>query len=199
MTIDRRSLVLAGLASLALPALARAQALPTVEEVHFDRDNPVLGNPDGDVSIVEFFDYQCPYCKRDFPDVLRAVADDGNVRLVMKDWPIFGDASAYAARLVLAAPGADYQAALMALMATPARLRTADIDAALSAAGLDPRALEAAYQADAARIDGLLGRTMAMGDAFGFAGTPTFIIGTHLYQGVMDHAALREAIAKARG
>lgn len=199
MTIDRRSLVLAGLASLALPALARAQALPTVEEVHFDRDNPVLGNPDGDVSIVEFFDYQCPYCKRDFPDVLRAVADDRNVRLVMKDWPIFGDASAYAARLVLAAPGADYQAALMALMATPARLRTADIDAALSAAGLDPRALEAAYRADAARIDGLLGRTMAMGDAFGFAGTPTFIIGTHLYQGVMDHAALREAIAKARG
>lgn len=49
--------------------------------------NPVLGNPDGDVTIVEFFDYQCPWCKKGHPDVMSAIAEDGNVRLLMRDWP----------------------------------------------------------------------------------------------------------------
>lgn len=62
----------------------------TVDDVLFDPDNPVLGNPEGDVTIVEFFDYQCPYCKANHPPLTEVVEADGNIRLVMKDWPIFG-------------------------------------------------------------------------------------------------------------
>lgn len=199
MTIDRRTLLAAGLATLALPTYARAQNIPTVDAVYFDPDNPVLGNPKGDVTLVEFFDYQCPYCKKGHPDVLKAVADDGKVRLVMRDWPIFGDPSVYASRLVLAAnQSGNYRKAQEALMKTPGKLTEGDIDKTLTAAGLNPKALDAEYRRDAERIDGLLSRNMELGEAFGFSGTPSFVVGTNLYFGVLDRSALKEAIAKAR-
>ncbi|MFX8354979.1 DsbA family protein, partial [Acinetobacter baumannii] len=55
-----------------------------------DADNPVLGNPKGDITIVEYFDYQCPYCKKISPVLDQVINDDKNVRLVLKDWPILG-------------------------------------------------------------------------------------------------------------
>ncbi len=90
-------------ATLLLPAKqVQAQGL-TVEDVLFDLDNPVLGNPDGDVTVVEFFDYQCLYCRANHTELIDVVAEDGNVRLVMKDWPIFGPASIRASQLALGA------------------------------------------------------------------------------------------------
>lgn len=65
----------------------------------------VSGNPQGDVTVVEFFDYQCPVCRRVHPDIRALAAEDGNIRLIHKHWPIFGDASVAAARLALAAGG----------------------------------------------------------------------------------------------
>ena len=79
-----------------LPRTAGAKTL-TPEEVFEDADAPILGNPDGDVTIAEFFDYQCSWCKKIHPDVMDVVAEDGNVRLMMKDWPVFGEASVFAA------------------------------------------------------------------------------------------------------
>src|SRR5271170_361464 len=67
-----------------------------------DPDIPSLGNPNGDLTIVEFIDYQCPYCKKTVPQLAQLAKDDGNIRIVLKDWPIFGDVSVDAARLVLA-------------------------------------------------------------------------------------------------
>ena len=64
---------------------------------------PVAGNPNGDVSVVEFFDYNCPYCRRALPDVLKLINQDGKVRLVLKELPILSDDSVAAAKLALAA------------------------------------------------------------------------------------------------
>lgn len=197
--IDRRSLLAAGLATLAAPAGLRAQGGPSIEDVHFDPDNPVLGNPDGDVTVVEFFDYQCPFCKKGHADVVDAVASDGKVRLVMRDWPIFGDSSVHAARLVLAAAASGrYEEAQAALMATRGKLSMGDVDRTLTAADLDPAQLLSAYREDAARIDGLIARTGAIADTFGFSGTPSFVVGTTLFFGVMDRAGLIAAITRAR-
>src|SRR4051812_22195297 len=74
----------------ARPPAARAQGEPSVAAVLHDADNPVFGNPDGDVTIVEWFDFNCPYCRKIEPELRQVIQDDGKVRLVMKDWPILG-------------------------------------------------------------------------------------------------------------
>ena len=181
--------------ALSVPVLA--QSSPSVEEVLFDPEIPALGNPGGNVTVAEYFDYQCPFCKRGHSELLDLVREDGNVRLVMKDWPIFGGASVHASSLVLAS-GDSYEKALNALMATPGRLGKDEVDATLSKAGLDPSALLAAFKKDMDRVDGILARNMDQANAFGFGGTPAFIIGTRIYHGAMDRQALLEAIAAAR-
>ena len=83
-------------------ALAAAGAID-VEAILNDPATPVAGDPAGDVAIVAFMDYNCPFCKRSSPDLERFVDDDGKVRLVYKDWPILTDASVVGAHLALAA------------------------------------------------------------------------------------------------
>lgn len=201
--MNRRSLLAAsagGLAALGLSGrFGFAQHMPSVTDVLYDREIPVLGNPNGNVTVVEYFDYQCSYCKSGHAELMRVVERDGNVRLVMKDWIIFGEMSAYAARLVLAAEkSGDYRKAMDIVMATPGRLTRAQIDAALKKGGLDAARLQAAYKADASRIDGILRRNMDQGEAFNFRGTPSFVIGTKLYGGAMRERELLDAIAAAR-
>lgn len=172
----------------------------TLEDILHDPDQPVLGNPQGDVTVVEFFDYQCLFCKRGHSDLMAEVEADGNLRLVMKDWPIFGGASVLASQLVLGAveEGA-YAAAQAALMATPARLSEDDVRATLAAAGLDPEGMLAAYRQDRERWDGLMARNGRQAAALGLQGTPAFIIGQNLLPGALDRDRLRAAIAAARG
>ena len=97
-------LALLGGAAIAgsVPGLARAQGEPSEALVLRDPDNPVFGNPDGDITIVEWFDFNCPYCRKLEPELRQVVQDDGKVRLVMKDWPILGPVSVTASRMALA-------------------------------------------------------------------------------------------------
>ena len=83
---------------------ATAASVLTKERTTLERDPnaPILGNPDGDVTIVEFFDYNCPYCKRAMPEVNALMAEDTSVRLVLREWPILSEGSAFAARAALA-------------------------------------------------------------------------------------------------
>lgn len=201
--MNRRQILAATAAGAATIAISGgkslAQRVPTVAEVLYDTEIPVLGNPNGNVTIVEYFDYQCPYCKKGHGELMRVIKNDGNVRLVMKDWIIFGDTSAYAARLVLAAEkSGNYVKAMEALMATPGRLTPEQVNAALKKGGLDPAKLNAAYKADSKRINAILERNMDQGEAFNFGGTPSFVIGTKLYGGVMKEPELIEAIKEAR-
>ncbi|MGY6704267.1 DsbA family protein [Roseinatronobacter sp.] len=186
-------------ASPALVSHARAQSGPSIEDVLFDPDQPVLGNPDGDLSIVEYFDYQCPFCKRNHPDLMRAVERDGNIRLLMKDWPIFGGTSTRAAQLALGGlADGSYARAHAALMATHGRLSDHDIDTALSDAGVSVDGLRAGYSAQRDRLDGLMVRNGRQAAAFGFSGTPAFIIGTVIYPGALNTDDLANAIRLAR-
>lgn len=204
----RRNLLIGGLAGSTAAVLGASLIPPanrveaqdlTVEDVLFDPDNPVLGNPQGDVTIVEFFDYQCPYCKVMHPDLTGVVAEDGNIRLVMKDWPIFGAASVRASQLALgAADVGAYEAANEALMATQGRLSEDGIKDALKAAGLDFDALGTAYRADRDKWDGLMTRNSAQAAKLGLQGTPALIIGATIYPGSMDRKALKDAVAAAR-
>src|SRR5450631_856251 len=88
-----------------------------------DPDIPVAGNADGDITIVEYFDYQCPYCRKIEPELRQVVQDDGKVRLVWKDWPILGPVSVIAARMALACKFQDkYRQAHDALIGVSSRL-----------------------------------------------------------------------------
>lgn len=186
-------------ASQALAPAAQAQNGPSIEDVLFDPDQPVMGNPEGDLSIVEYFDYQCPFCKRNHPDLMRAVERDGNIRLLMKDWPIFGGSSVRAAQLALGGMAdGSYDRAHAALMATDGRLNKRDIDTALTNAGLSVDNLQAGYQAQRNRLDGLMVRNGRQAAAFGLSGTPAFIIGTVIYPGALNADDLDAAIRRAR-
>ncbi|MGU3574636.1 DsbA family protein [Brucellaceae bacterium C25G] len=200
--INRRQILaasLTGAAGLMLGNAAFAQAMPSINDVLYDGEIPVLGNKKGDVTIVEYFDYQCPYCKKGHGELLDVVKRDGNVRLVMKDWVIFGEPSAYAAHLVLAAAETgQYEKAMDALMKTPGRLTKEQVDEALKKGGLNPAKLQETYLANADKINAILDRNMMQGEAFNFGGTPSFVIGTRLYGGVMRSKDLVEAIKFAR-
>ncbi|WP_333684929.1 DsbA family protein [Pontibaca methylaminivorans] len=206
--INRRTMLLgagaAGAALLGTGALLsfalRPRQKATLDDMLQDADNPVLGNADGDVTIAEFFDYQCPFCKRGHPALMDLVAQDGNIRLVMKDWPIFGAPSIRASQLVLGGvePGS-YETAHAALMATPGQLTEALIGRTLAEAGLDPAALERSYRQGRAKWDALMSRTGAQAAQLGLQGTPAYIIGGRVYSGAMDGEALARAVARARG
>jgi protein-disulfide isomerase len=93
----------ATLGALVAPASAQGRGEPSEAAVLRDPEVPVGGNTDGDVTIVEWFDYQCPYCRKLEPELRQVAHDDGKVRLVWKDWPILGPVSVVAARMALAA------------------------------------------------------------------------------------------------
>src|SRR5215212_374651 len=143
-----------------------------------DPDIPAIGNLDGDVTIVEYFDYQCPYCRKVDPELRQVVQDDGKVRLVLKDWPVLGPVSVMAARMTLASKYQDkYLQAHEALIGVNSKLTEPRIRELLSAAGLDIDRLNRDLAANTKTIDAILARNNDQAMAFGFRGTPSFMIG----------------------
>src|ERR1700686_3088135 len=122
------------------PALGQGGDDPVLTEalVLRDSDIPVAGNPNGDITIVEYFDYQCPYCRKVEPELRQVVHDDGKVRLVQKDWPVLGPVSVVAARMALACKYQDkYIQAHDALIGVNSKLTEARIRGLLAAAKID--------------------------------------------------------------
>lgn len=204
MRAGRRT-VLAGLAGVLVlpvgPALAKAGKDDLTRTLAFDPDQPVLGNPKGDVALVEFFDYQCPVCRKTHPDVARLVAGDGKIRWVLRDWPIFGAASERATILALGSVAlGGYAKANAALMAVKGgRSTPAEVDAAVRAAGIDPAAAVKSFNRAYDKWTALVGRTMGIADMLGLPGTPVYMVGTDLHQGATPVDALRKAVQAARG
>ncbi|MDO6587175.1 DsbA family protein [Salipiger sp. 1_MG-2023] len=199
MSLTRRKLlVIAGAAGLSAGAPALAQGL-TEDAVLRDPDAPVLGNPSGDVTIVEWFDYQCPFCKQMHPDLMSFVAADSGIRLVMKDWPIFGATSQRAAQLALGAHdlGA-YLPVMESLMRTVGRLSDGAVDRSVGRI-LPPKDALRAYRKRRATWDALLERNSFQAAGLGFRGTPGFTVETVIFDGALDKAALRKAVAGVRG
>ena len=164
-----------------------------------DPEIPALGNPDGDLTVVEYFDYQCPYCKKLAPEIAQVIREDGKIRLVLKDWPIFGAVSRSAAQLALAAKYQNkYQEAHDALIGAKEKLSDANMPELLTKAGVDVEKAKQDLQAHQKTIDDLLSRNDKQADAFGFQGTPGFIVGFFRVPGVVEMKVFKQIIADAR-
>ena len=164
-----------------------------------DPDIPVAGNAKGDITIVEYFDYQCPYCRKLAPELDAAVKQDGNVRLVLKDWPILGPVSVYASRLRVATKyQGKFAEAHDALIGGDSRLTEAVVRERLAKAGIDVDRAIADLQANQEAIVITLKRTDEQASAFGFNGTPAFIIGKFRVPGPLSKEQFGQAIADAR-
>ena len=188
-----------GMGALSAPARAQSDEVLTEALVLRDPDIPVAGNAVGDISIVEFFDYQCPYCRKVEPELRQVVHDDGKVRLVWKDWPILGPTSVVAARMALASRYQDkFIEAHDALIAINSKLTDAKIREALSGGGIDVDRLDRDLADKASAIDATLARNNDQATAFEFRGTPSFIVGKFRVPGVLTMAQFGQAIADAR-
>jgi len=183
------------------PGSARAQGETVLTEalVLRDPDIPVAGNIAGDITIVEYFDYQCPYCRKVEPELRQVVQDDGKVRLVLKDWPILGPVSVTASRMALASKYQDkFLAAHDALIGVNSKLTEPRIRELLGGAGVDVGRLDRDLSTNARAIDTILARNNDQATAFGFNGTPSFIVGKFRVPGVLTMAQFDQAIADAR-
>jgi protein-disulfide isomerase len=197
----RDMLALLGGAALlgAMPGRAQAQAEPTEALVLHDADNPVFGNPDGDITIVEWFDFNCPYCRKLEPDLRQVVHDDGKVRLVLKDWPILGPVSVVAARVALACKfQGKYDKAHDAMIGVSSKLTEPRIDELIAGAGVDVDRAKKDLATNAKAIDGMLARNNEAAEGLGFRGTPAFIVGKFRVPGVLTMDQFEQVIADAR-
>jgi protein-disulfide isomerase len=164
-----------------------------------DPEIPAGGNPQGDINIVEWFDYNCPYCRKIAPELQQVVQDDGKVRLVFKDWPILGEVSKIAARLALASKYQDkFLQAHEAMISVNSKLTEPRIRELLSGAGIDIDRLNRDLTANAKAIDAILARNNDQAVAFGFKGTPSFIVGKFRVPGTLTMAEFEQVIADAR-
>jgi protein-disulfide isomerase len=188
-----------GIAPRAAPAQNGDETVLTEASVLRDPDIPVAGNPNGDITIVEYFDYQCPYCRKVEPELKQVVHDDGKVRLVQKDWPVLGPVSVVAARMALACRYQDkYLQAHDALIGVNSKLTEPRIHELLAGAGIDVDRVARDLETNAKAIDAILARNNDQASAFGFNGTPSFIVGKFRVPGVLTMEQFDMAIADAR-
>lgn len=167
------------------------------EELFNDPESPAVGNPGGDVTVVEFFDYRCPYCKKVTKTVMDLVADDPNLRVVFKEYPVLSRASAMAARAALASRKQDkYLPFHVALMGLKGRFDEISVMRVADEIGLDTDRLRQDMQDPA--INAIIDANIALGRVLGARGTPAFIIGDRLVIGFVHRKAFETYIDAAR-
>jgi len=166
------------------------------ERLERDENAPLLGNPDGDVTIVEFFDYNCPYCKRVAPSVKEIMEEDGNIRVVYREWPVLGEGSVFAARAALASRNqGKYEEMHWALM----DLGRSDANSVLATAkklGLDIAQLQ--KDMNAPEVTEHINTSSELARALQFNGTPSFVIGEELVPGFIVKRQLASIVEKTR-
>ena len=203
-TLSRRSLLVglgtAGLlgatALRSFPALASD---PETELLFNDPEIPVGGNPDGGLTIVSFFDYNCPFCRQSSLPLDKVAREDGDIRLLYKDWPVLSEASVTGAVLALAAHRQGrYEEAHHALMSLEGRADDEAMRRAVAAADLDLPRLESDAAGSREEINALLGRNMDQADGIGLRGTPAYIVGPFLVTAALNEEGFRQVVADAR-
>jgi protein-disulfide isomerase len=166
-------------------------------EIFDDPQTPVGGDLKGDVTLVEFFDYRCPYCKKEQPILEELVRKDRKLRLAYKEFPILGEVSVIAARAALAARRqGKYEAFHDAMMAATGNFTADTVYKVALSVGLDLDQLKRDMAAP--QITAALKANRALADALGVRGTPTFVIGDQLVPGAIDLESLEQLIADAR-
>lgn len=165
-----------------------------------DPEAPIGGNPDGDVTIVDFFDYNCPYCKKSATHLERLVKTDGKIKLIYKDWPILSETSIIGAQLAL---GAKYQGKYLeahhALMNIPGSgISQEQMLDAIRKAGVDMERLDADVKANSTPIEQLIKRNLTIAEAIGLQGTPGFLVGPYMVNQALNYEGFQHVVADAR-
>ncbi len=160
----------------------------------------VGGNPEGDVTLVEFLDYRCGYCKRAFPDIEVMLETDGNIRFIIKEFPILGDASLLASRYAIAAKIAlgdeAYRTLHDAMMVMRAEVSEASLQATSEGLGLDHAAI--VTEINNPQIDATISLNYELARALNISGTPTFVLETEILRGALPRDQIEAAIAAQR-
>lgn len=165
-----------------------------------DPEMPTGGDPNGDLTIVDFFDYNCPYCKLAAKSLEKIVKTDGNIRLVYRDWPILAETSIIGARLALAAKyQGQYLPVHHALMDIPGYgVSQEKMMEAVRNTGVDLTQLDTDIGRHADDIAGLINRNLSIAQAIGLQGTPGFLIGPYKVNAALDEQGFMRVVADAR-
>ena len=167
------------------------------KEMFHSPDDLVAGNPNGDVTMVEFFDYNCSWCKKGLPEVLSLIDKDKNLRVVMKEFPIFGGDSDYAAMAALASnKQGKYWEFHLALLGHEGKLTRESVDQIAGAQGLDVAKLKADMQSP--EIAQIIARNQKLAQDLAISGTPAFVIDSKVVPGYLPMDGLMAAINDVR-
>lgn len=167
------------------------------EEIFNDPATPVGGSAQGDVSLVEFFDYNCPYCRRVAPILAEIEKDDRKLRFVYKEWPILGPNSEFAARAALASRSqGKYAEFHKALMLGSGLVNESKVLEVATQVGLDVNRLK--QDMEAPEITALIERNRELAQALRITGTPSFVIGDEVLRGAADAEVIRGFVRRAR-
>lgn len=165
-----------------------------------DGHSYVGGNPDGDITVVEFIDYRCGFCRRAHPEVTELVESDGNIRIITKEYPILGEQSLLASQFAVAtqivAGDEAYKQVSDALIALRSDVTEASLSALAEAYDLDAEAIFAEMEGDA--VQEVLAANRALGDRMQISGTPTFVFGDRLVRGYVDLAQMQRIVEAER-
>lgn len=162
-----------------------------------DPNAPVLGNPDGDVTVVEFFDYNCPYCRKAASAMEGLIEADSKVRLVYREWPILSEGSIFAAKAALAArKQGKYDDLHWALMELDEPAMETSVLRIAEKIGLDIDRLRS--DMEASDVQSHIDESMRLAQALGFNGTPSFVIGDNLVPGFVEQNRLETLVNQAR-
>jgi protein-disulfide isomerase len=188
----------------AMPTISVSQEL---EEVTAEGVKAILARPgieiagasDADVTIVEYFDYNCPFCKRLVPTFQRLIASDHKIAIVYKDWPILGEISVYEARCALAARWqGKYLIAHDALLAAPHLALDSQVESVLGRTGIDVVRLKKDLTTHAPEITALLARNASEARSLQLDGTPGILVGRQLMPGGAELDYFQKLVAAAR-
>jgi len=168
------------------------------DRIFNDPGQVVLGNPDGDVTLVEFFDYNCGYCRAALPDLATLLAEDSNLKVILKEFPILSNESIDAARVgvLVSEADVDYWSFHEALFSSRGKVDKAVALDAAGSLGLSPVNLE--LQMGEARVAKTIQTSYEIAQALNITGTPTYIIGNEIIPGAIGVDDLRTRIANMR-
>ncbi|MBM3604062.1 MAG: DsbA family protein [Alphaproteobacteria bacterium] len=197
----RRLFLASAGALVALPALGQERANPMPEDLRraLERDPtaPVLGNPQGNITLTEFFDYNCPHCRTMLPMIQQLVSSDPQLRVVYREWPIFGEGSEFAARASLASLSTgNYWRFHAGLLGMRDRAQEASVMRIARQVGLDEARLRRDMEGEP--VERHISMSHLMAEHMGLVGTPTFICGDEAAFGALTLAELRELVARGR-
>ena len=187
-------------------AAAQAQAdadmvAARADAIFEDGDSWVGGDPEGDVTLVEFIDYRCGYCRRAFPEVRELIESDGDIRLIVKEFPILGEQSVLASRFAIATRMVEgdeaYERVHDALLAMRGEMNELSLELLGDELGLDVEAIVAKMNDE--EVTDVIRANHALAQDLGISGTPTYVLGGRMVRGYVPLEGMRQMVEEERG